>query len=418
LHNKARTHPLQILPRATASTSLPSRTSVGSTSWTKLATSIRAGEFLLQRQSQGMPAADGQEITRDTWIQSMQNSGRTIVDISAFHCIVAIGLYLGVAILAFSFVFDHWTVIDSMYFAVVTFTTIGYGDLTPDTTAGRIFTCFFALSGVAFLGMVLGLVGNNIINAQQKAVVHTSDLARFQVLTLFSSRHESDPPFALNLEGAPETTMLTNPNLSTSRPWSFSRSFSLLYDLTAAVVFALFFVVMVANDPGISTNWGDALYYAIITACTVGYGDYSPTSQLGRGLAIVFIPLSVGAMGHFLSIVANWIIEGRQKWSAFRIEPYDLTLNDLEAMDDDGDGNVTRADFLEFMLVAMNKADQSLIDELKDHFNRLDQNGSGSLSREDLIAVARRKLQSPTRKLELAAYKERLLQQASGASQR
>jgi hypothetical protein len=68
--------------------------------------------------------------------------------------------YIAIAVLlAFSVIFDHWTVIDSAYFAVVTFVTTGFGDLVPDTYAGRVFTCFFALSGVACLGIALGVVG-------------------------------------------------------------------------------------------------------------------------------------------------------------------------------------------------------------------------------------------------------------------
>lgn len=34
-------------------------------------------------------------------------------------------LYVLMAVVAFSFVFEHWTIIDSMYFAVATFTTVG-----------------------------------------------------------------------------------------------------------------------------------------------------------------------------------------------------------------------------------------------------------------------------------------------------
>ena len=42
----------------------------------------------------------------------------------------------------------------------------------------------------------------------------------------------------------------------------------------------------------------------------------------------------------------------------------ELTLEDLRVMDGDGDGTVTKAEFLEFMLVAMNQVDQGLIDNL------------------------------------------------------
>jgi Ca2+-binding EF-hand superfamily protein len=84
-------------------------------------------------------------------------------------------------------------------------------------------------------------------------------------------------------------------------------------------------------------------------------------------------------------------------------------------MDADGDGKVTRSEFLEFMLLALNKIDYELVEELEAYFNRLDVDGTGELSRDNLVHAAKRKLKSPRRKLELAAYKGRLLNQAAEA---
>lgn len=46
---------------------------------------------------------------------------------------------------------EGWEWLDSLYFAVVTTTTIGYGDLSPKTDLGKLITIFFALNGVAIL---------------------------------------------------------------------------------------------------------------------------------------------------------------------------------------------------------------------------------------------------------------------------
>lgn len=45
---------------------------------------------------------------------------------------------------------------DSLWWAVVTVTTVGYGDLVPQTTAGRVTAAFLMLSGLAFLGALAG----------------------------------------------------------------------------------------------------------------------------------------------------------------------------------------------------------------------------------------------------------------------
>ena len=41
--------------------------------------------------------------------------------------------------------------IDAYYFSVVTLATVGYGDLAPRTTAGKLFTTFYIMIGVGIL---------------------------------------------------------------------------------------------------------------------------------------------------------------------------------------------------------------------------------------------------------------------------
>ncbi len=50
---------------------------------------------------------------------------------------------------------EGWSWIDSIYFSVITLTTIGYGDFSPTTDAGKIFTMFYILIG---LGIILGFI--------------------------------------------------------------------------------------------------------------------------------------------------------------------------------------------------------------------------------------------------------------------
>jgi len=50
---------------------------------------------------------------------------------------------------------EGWSFLDSLYFSVVTLTTVGYGDLSPSTAAGKNFTIVYIFVG---LGIVLGFV--------------------------------------------------------------------------------------------------------------------------------------------------------------------------------------------------------------------------------------------------------------------
>lgn len=53
-------------------------------------------------------------------------------------------------------------IIGAIYFSVVTFTTLGYGDLVPITSFGRVFVTAEVLIGYLFLGISAILVGKKI----------------------------------------------------------------------------------------------------------------------------------------------------------------------------------------------------------------------------------------------------------------
>ena len=47
----------------------------------------------------------------------------------------------------FYHIVEKWSWINSVYFSVITLTTVGYGDLLPTTNASKIFTMFYVFIG-------------------------------------------------------------------------------------------------------------------------------------------------------------------------------------------------------------------------------------------------------------------------------
>lgn len=62
----------------------------------------------------------------------------------------------------FYYTVEEWSWINAIYFTVATVTTIGYGDIVPITSAGKIFTIFFAFLGVSMVLYFFSMLGKYV----------------------------------------------------------------------------------------------------------------------------------------------------------------------------------------------------------------------------------------------------------------
>lgn len=65
-----------------------------------------------------------------------------------------LGVWLA-TLLAIGAAFYHnvegWSWLDSLYFSVIALATVGFGDLSPETDLGKLFTIFYVLAGIGIL---------------------------------------------------------------------------------------------------------------------------------------------------------------------------------------------------------------------------------------------------------------------------
>ncbi len=74
---------------------------------------------------------------------------------------------------------EGWSIVDSFYFSVVTLTTVGYGDLSPDTTLGKLFTTTYIFMGLsiitAFASNIAKTHANRIVKKRSSLSASSQD---------------------------------------------------------------------------------------------------------------------------------------------------------------------------------------------------------------------------------------------------
>jgi voltage-gated potassium channel Kch len=78
---------------------------------------------------------------------------------------------LAIGVLLFGAIFyhhvEHLKWLDAFYFCTVTLATVGYGDITPHTDLGKLFTIFYILFGIGILATFANLLVKNAVARRQ-----------------------------------------------------------------------------------------------------------------------------------------------------------------------------------------------------------------------------------------------------------
>ena len=150
------------------------------------------------------------------------------------------------------------------------------------------------------------------------------------------------------------------------------------------ILLVLVLGVLVGTHEGWSVT--DSIYWTVVSSFTIGFGDVAPESTSARLFCIFFLPFSVAVIGEVLGRIASVYMDRNRNRAEEAFLQRTLTAHDLSTLDLDKDGQVTKAEFLTYMLVALQKVPQNDIDELLAVFDRLDTDKSGTLTRNDLVA--------------------------------
>ncbi|VDM30636.1 unnamed protein product [Hydatigera taeniaeformis] len=169
-----------------------------------------------------------------------------------------------------------WSFWGSLYYCITLFTTIGYGNVFPNTTTGRIITICYGLIAIPLCSMVVNRMSKAIARILKAIYLMTLDTSGIPV-GLRDAYHRAGSDF----------------------------DFSLITSFGLLVIYAIFSGVVYCWGIGeTATAWSplDAVYFAFISITSIGLGDIVPTSDVFLNLAsLTYILVGLALMNLFFT---------------------------------------------------------------------------------------------------------------------
>lgn len=268
-------------------------------------------------------------------------------------------VYLGVGALIFYLVRNQIRglktdgILDALYFTIVTMTTVGYGDLVPNSDLTKLLACAFVFSGMALMGLILSKAADYLVEKQEFLLVK-----------------------AMRMHQKVGSTEILKELETNKTRYKFFLVFFLVWIL---IIAGTIFLVTVEK-----LDIVDAFYCVCSTFTTLGYGDKSFSTQAGRIFAVFWILTGTICLAQVFLYMAELNTESRQKELVKWVLTRKMTHLDLEAADLDEDGTVGAAEFVIYKLKEMGKISQEDISLVMQEFEELDVDDSGTLSASDI----------------------------------
>ncbi|XP_044496794.1 two-pore potassium channel 3-like [Mangifera indica] len=281
---------------------------------------------------------------------------------------VLLMLYLSLGVLIYWFNRDNFSanethpVVDALYFCIVTMCTIGYGDITPNTVATKLFSILFVLVGFGFVDILLSGMVTYVLDLQESNLLKT-------------------------IKGADDKETRSSYIVDVKKGRMRIR---MKVALALGVVVLCIGVGVAVMHFVEKLGWLDSFYLSVMSVTTVGYGDRAFRSLAGRIFASIWLLVSTLAVARAFLYLAEARVDKRHRRMAKWVLHQDMTVAEFLAADIDNNGCVSKSEYVIYKLKEMGKITEKDIQQVCETFDRLDTGNCGKITLADLMPSHRR----------------------------
>lgn len=296
--------------------------------------------------------------------------------------IVSVLIYIAIGVVCCMFINDLGFE-TSIYLIVQIITTIGYGDI-PVEPHFRVFMCVYVIIGIALIASTINDIATRMTTAAQEAMrarmrdveggdTHVSDFSK-----ALNGLITSMVILAVFVFGGSLFYWWWEPctcsyGVSAIKTCNETKVGSDDYDYDRCVA-----------TGGTTTSYFGFMYMSVITLTTVGFGDISPKTRVGRcWFGFPWLICGVVAFGNFVACVTaviNVCKNGKQN------EDYTDRLREaFDEVDKDDDGDLSAGEFLAWSLVAHDLVDQDTIAAIQERYAKMKEDAGGHVDKDFIM---------------------------------
>ncbi|CAJ0953257.1 unnamed protein product, partial [Mesorhabditis belari] len=215
---------------------------------------------------------------------------------------------------------EYWSFMDSIVFCFTVITTIGYGNVAPQTFEGRLFVIFYGLVGVPFTMLAIANLGKffaSLLKAWIKPFIHCCRRCRARLRV--RRPKDKDVMVDTNYSKIKGTDSNENVNDSESEDGDREKKEEEQEEdddpnaMTDAIVLFIAFVIYIVLGSFMISSYEEdmdfflAIYFNFVTLTTIGLGDLVPQRKEYLIVTLVYVAVGLALTTIAIEIAADYL---------------------------------------------------------------------------------------------------------------